>query len=224
MSAPRIRCIALLALAVLATLPAPRAMADPLAVCAVSNGQVAEYDILRGGNVIGRQTVRYAVSGPDMTVTIDVHAALRAVGIRVYNYDHHGEEKWHAGQMVALATRTDDDGTPRTVDATRDAAGSWHGTTGPAPGPAPLLATSLWNSLTVAQTRLLDRETGAIVAVRAAPAPDETLTLGGRAVPAHKFDLTGLVSGTVWYDRNGCWLQALFHTRVDGSLVQVRAR
>ncbi len=49
------------------------------------------------------------------------------------------------------------------------------------------------------------------------------LRLGTRSVPAQKFDLAGLVSGSVWYDANGCWVRALFHTRVDGSLVEVRA-
>ena len=50
------------------------------------------------------------------------------------------------------------------------------------------------------------------------------LKLGARQVQAHKFDMVGVVSGTVWYDASGCWLQALFHTRVDGSLIEVRAR
>ena len=215
-----------LALLTLAALPlqAPPALADPLAVCPVVNGQTAAYDLVRGGNVIGRQTVHYALNGPDLTVTIDVQASLSALGIRVYHYQHHGEEHWRDGQMVALDTQTDDDGTPRAVHAARDPAGTWRGVTGLTPGPAPLLSTSLWNSQTVVQTRLLDRETGAVVAVHGSPAGEETLTLGARQVPAHKFDLAGLVSGAVWYDRNGCWLQALFHTRVDGSQVEVRAR
>ena len=71
---------------------------------------------------------------------------------------------------------------------------------------------------------MLDRETGAVVPVRVTPAGDEVLKLGSRSVPSHKFDLTGIVSGSAWYDANGCWLRALFHTRVDGSLVEVRAR
>ncbi len=215
----------LLTLAALASAGAtPALAADPLPVCPVQNGQVAEYDLVRGGNVIGRQTVRYAVNGSDMTVTVDVQAALHALGISVYRYQHHGEERWHGGQMVALTTRTDDDGTPRHVDAVRDPQTGWRGTSGPPPGMAPLLATSLWNSRTVAQTRLLDRETGEVVPMHASPGVDETLTIGGHPVAARKFDLSGPVSGSAWYDRNGCWLQALFSTRVDGSRVEVRAR
>ena len=60
--------------------------------------------------------------------------------------------------------------------------------------------------------------------MHASAAGDEVLQLGSRSVPAHKFEIAGLVSGTVWYDANGCWVRALFHTRVDGSLVEVRAR
>jgi hypothetical protein len=199
------------------------AQGAPLPVCPIQSGQIVSYDIVRGGNVIGRQTVQYTVDGPDLTVDITVAAALHALGIRVYNYEHHGTEHWHDGQMVSLVTRTNDDGTPRQVNATRDATG-WKGTHGLPPGLAPLLSTSLWNSETVTQIRLLDRETGEVVAVRGTQAGDEVLKLGARQVTAHRFDLVGVVSGTVWYDAAGCWVQALFHTRVDGSQIEVRAR
>ncbi len=195
-----------------------------LPTCPVQSGETVSYDIVRGGNVIGRQTVQYTVNGTDMTVDITVAAALHALGIRVYNYEHHGTEHWHDGQMVSLTAHTNDDGTPRQVNATRDPVTGWQGTHGLAPGMAPLLATSLWNSQTVTQTRLLDRETGEVVAVHGTPAGDEVLKLGARQVTAHRFDLIGVVSGSVWYDASGCWVQALFHTRVDGSQIEVRAR
>ena len=200
------------------------AAAAGLPMCPVQNGQTASYDIIRGGNVIGHQTVHYTVAGPDMTVVIDVAASLHALGIRVYNYEHHGTERWHDGQMVGLVTKTDDNGTPRQVNATRDPATGWHGVTGQPAGMAPLLATSLWNSQTVTATRLLDRETGEVVPVHVTQAGDEALKLGSRQATAHKFDLAGVVSGTAWYDANGCWVQALFHTRVDGSLIEVREK
>ncbi len=203
---------------------APAASAAGLPACPVQNGQTASYDIVRGGNVIGSQTVHYTLAGTDLTVDITVNAAIRVMGVRVYNYTHRGTERWHDGQMVSLAAKTDDDGTPRQVNAMRDPVTGWHGISGPPPGTAPLLASSLWNSQTVAATRLLDRETGAIQAVRVTQAGDETLTLGTRSVSAHRYDLAGVVSGSAWYDSSGCWVQALFHTRVDGSLVEVRAR
>ena len=200
------------------------AYAVGLPACPVVSGETVSYDILRGGNVIGSQTVHYMLTGGDMTVDINVAAAIHVMGIRVYNYAHHGTEHWHDGQMVSLVAKTDDDGIARQVNALRDPATGWHGTTGPNPGMAPLLATSLWNNQTIAATRLLDRETGAIQPVRVSPAGDEVLRLGNRSVQAHRFDLAGLVSGSAWYDSSGCWVRALFHTRVDGSLVEVRAR
>ena len=204
----------------LTSLACPAAALPP---CPIQPGQVMAYDILRGGKVIGHQTVRFSAPLPDTTVEIDVNAALYALGVKVYNYSHHGMERWQAGRMVSLVAQTDDDGTPRHVDAASDPSGTWHGTTGPAPGPAPLLASSLWNNQTVSATRLLDRETGAIVPVRVTPLPDESISLGNRSIAAHRYDLAGIVSGSAWYDEHGCWVRALFHTRVDGSLVEVRA-
>lgn len=200
------------------------APAAALPVCPIVNGQTVTYDILRNETVIGRQTLRYGLAGPDLTVTIDVVAAISAMGIRVYNYAHHGEERWHDGQLVQLTTRTDDDGTPRRVDASRDPqTGLWRGITGPSPGPGPLLSSSLWNSQTVTQTRLIDRETGEVVFFRPGGAQGQTIALGARQVRATKYDLEGsVVKGDVWYDASGCWVQAVFHTKVDGSLIEVR--
>ena len=199
------------------------ALAAALPVCPVSNGQTVSYDIVRGGDVIGHQTVRYATAGTDLTVTIDVAAALHMMGIRVYRYQHHGEETWHDGQMVRLVTTTDDDGTPRHVDASRDPqTGTWRGVIGQ-PGPAPLLSTSFWNIQTVLQTRLLDRETGRIIAVHADAPATQTLPLGTRTISASKYDLAGPVKGSVWYDGSGCWVQAIYHTAVDGSVIEVHA-
>ncbi len=203
--------------------PYSHVSAAPLATCPVSNGQLASYDIVRSGNVIGHETLRFAISGPDTTVTVDVNAAVRMLGIRVYNYEHHSEERWRAGQLVAIVSRTNDDGTPRHVDASRNPDGTWRGTTGPQPGPAPLLPTSLWNIQTVNQTRLLDRETGEIVPVHTAPSGDDTLHAGTRDIAASKFTMSGLVTGNVWYDSRGCWVGARFNTRVDHSVIEVRA-
>ena len=198
--------------------------AAALPACPIQSGQTVSYDIVRGGNVIGQQTVHYTLSGTDLTVDISVAASLHMLGMRVYNYEHHGTEHWQNGQLVSLVTRTDDDGVARHVNATRDPVTGWHGVTGLPPGMAPLLPSSLWNGETVNATRLLDRETGEIVPVRVSPAGNEVVRLGVRQVAAHKFDLAGVVSGSAWYDNGGCWVRALFHTRVDGSLIEIRAR
>jgi len=211
---------------ILCCLPVAIALAaEPLPVCAVSNGLTTSYDIVRGGNVIGRQTIRFTAVGPDLTVVVDMAASLHLLGVRVYNYEHHGEERWRDGTLTSLVTHTDDNGTPRRVDAEFDPqAKAWRGTHGLNPGSAPLFPTSLWNSRTLTQSRLLDRETGDVVAVQVTPAGEEQLHLAGRDVPARKFELAGIVRGRVWYDRAGCWLRALFHTRVDGSVVDIRLR
>ena len=104
----------------------------------MQNGQTASYDIVRGGSVIGSQTVHYTQAGPDLTVDITVNAAIRVLGVRVYNYVHRGTEHWHDGQMVGLVAKTDDDGVPRQVNATRDPATGWHGVSGPSPGMVPV--------------------------------------------------------------------------------------
>ncbi len=208
--------------ALLALAPFSPCFAAPLAVCPVTNGQVVNYDIIRSGTVIGHETLKFALNGADMTVTVDANAGVRMLGIRVYRYEHHSEEHWHSGQLVGLVSRTDDDGTPRHVDASRDQNGVWTGISGLQPGPAPLLPTSLWNVQSVTQTRMLDRETGEVVPVHTAAGGQAPFRTGSRDVAASKFDMTGIVSGTTWYDSSGCWIAARFNTRVDHSVIEVR--
>ncbi len=219
------RLATLVAVPLLGSLLAGTAGAAPLPLCPVTDGMVASYDIVRGGSVIGRHTVQFARQGQDLTVTIAVNASLSALGIRVYRYEHTGREVWRDGKMVAMQTRTQDDGDKQQVDAVFDPArGTWSGTAATTPVSGGLMASSFWNSLTVRQTRFLDDESGKIVPVQVTPAGREALTLNGSQVSASKFDLVGTMSGSVWYDDNGCWVRALFHSPVDGSLVDVRSR
>jgi hypothetical protein len=216
-------CTALFALAALAV-PYKAHAAAPLPVCPVTNGKVLSYDIVRGGNVIGHETLRWAVSGPDTTVTMDTNASLHALGIRVYHYEHHGEEKWHDGQMVSLVSKTDDDGIPRHVAVSRDPSGAWRGIVGTQPGAIPLISSTLWNDQIVQQTRILNHETGEVVPVHATSAGQQAIKLPDREVTATQYELAGPVKGTVWYDTTGCLVQAKFHTKVDGSLIEMQAR
>ena len=203
----------------------PARAAGSLPVCRVVNGQVAVYDIVRGGRVIGQHILHFTLSGTDLTVEVDVAVTLRALGVTVYRYQHHAQERWRAGVMVSMVSRTDDDGTVQQVNASLNLAdGTWRGTGGAPPGAGPLMATSLWNSTTLSQTRLLDHETGQIVPVHASPLRPDTVTLGERQVPAFRSDLVGGTAGSVWYDENGCWVRAMFNSPVDGSLLEVRAK
>lgn len=211
-----------LVLAVAGTAPA---YAATLPMCPVTDGMTASYDIVRGGSVIGRHTVQFAKRGADLVVTIGVTAALYALGVRVYHYEHHGTELWRDGRMLQMDTRTVDDGDQHTVNARMDpASGIWTGLPAKVPVTGPLLASSLWNSETVRQTRFLDNETGAVNPLRVTPAGEEALTLAGKQVRASRFEMAGNTAGSVWYDGSGCWVRALFKSPLDGSMIDVRAR
>lgn len=196
-----------------------------LPACPAADGGTMAYDIVRGGNVIGRHTVQFSHRGADLVVNITVEANLFALGVRVYHYEHTGREVWRDGRMVGMETHTKDDGDTKQVQVTLDPVrNAWSGTAGPAAITGPLMASSFWNSQTTQQTRFIDDETGAVNPVKVTAAGQETLTVGGKPVPASKYDLVGTMSGSVWYDGNGCWVRALFKSPLDGSMVDVRAR
>ena len=211
-----------LALAGAAAAPGAARAAETLPVCPVKHGQTVTYDVIRGGSVIGSQKLHFTGTGDELAVDVEIGASIEMLSISVYKYHHRGREEWRHGELVSLEAETDDDGTPRHVSVHRDPkTGTWLGIAGPPPPAGPLVPASLWNAKMVSQTHLLDRETGEVVKLTVSHAADEMLHLGGRDIPAERFDMSGQVKGSVWYDRAGCWLRALFNTRVDGSQIEV---
>jgi hypothetical protein len=201
----------------------PADAAPSLPVCPVQDGTVTSYDIVRNGDVIGHHTIGFHLSGGELTVEIVVEASLFFLGIRVYHYEHKATEVWRAGQMVAMRTRTRDDGTAHNIDASLDTAtGRWTGLAGPLDVSGPLLASSLWNSGTVQEVRLVDHETGEVSPVHIVAGGQDGLMLNGRRIIARRYDMSGSTSGSVWYDDRGCWVRALFKSPVDGSQIDVR--
>ena len=87
----------------------------------------------------------------------------------------------------------------------------------------PLRPASLWNNAVVGDQVILDSADGDLMKVSITAAGEETITVRGREIRAHRYDMTGDFQRMLWYDRRNVLVQVVFDGR-DGSEIRYQLR
>ena len=163
------------------------------------------FNIVRKGSTLGTHVLNFATTGSRLTVKIEVSLVYKLLGITLYRYSHHCTEVWDGGQVVALDSRTDDNGKPCQMSARRGAGGLVVEATGLASytAPANALPATHWNQHEL-DGPWINTQNGKLLRPHVTPAGLETIpAAGGRSLSARRFDLSGAVQLAMWYDRLG---------------------
>ena len=190
---------------VLAMVPGVLAPAGAHAAQPVPATDRLGFDIMRKGSSLGSHVVDFATQGSRLAVQVEVKLIYKLLGITLYHYAHHCTEVWDSGQIVALDSRTDDNGTPCRLTARREAAGLVIEATGIQryTAPANALPATHWNQREL-DGPWINTQNGKLLRPHVAPAGAETIpAAGGRTLNARRFDLSGDVQMVMWYDRIG---------------------
>jgi len=168
-----------------------------------------DFQVLLDDKPIGRH--RFEVSGPAdaRRVTSDAAFAVKVLGLTVYRYRHHAEERWAGECLAALDASTDDDGKAAAVrferegeeeqvrvgDARRHVDGC-------------VVDYAYWNpALLQRQSKLLNPQTGRVDAVAVERAGAGTIPVGGKPVAATRWRLSGPEAPVdVWMSEQGEWV------------------
>ncbi|MEN3163570.1 DUF6134 family protein [Tistrella mobilis] len=204
-------------------LAAPAFAGRALAVAAPGTGELA-FDVFRGDAPMGRHVLRFTPEADGrLTVSVEIDLAVSFGPITVYRYTHRNTESWAGGRLVAIRTRTDDDGTAYAVDGRAEGDRFMvEGADGRVEAPADVIPTSYWHPETPARPRWLDTQRGRLLDVAVTdrggverPAPD------GGSIAARAYDVTGDLTMTLWYRAaEPRWLGVAF----DGRGREVRYR
>ncbi|WP_068079843.1 DUF6134 family protein [Novosphingobium rosa] len=165
------------------------------------------FDILRRGSKLGTHMLNFEPSGDGLTVRVAVELAFRIAGITLYRYRHSAVERWQGDRVVALDTRTDDNGARHEVTARRDNDALWvQGSKGPRyAAPADALPASHWNQREL-DGPWINTQDGALLRPQVAARGDETIpAAGGSSIRARRFALTGPVQLDMFYDERHQW-------------------
>ena len=173
------------------------------------------FRVMRKGSRIGTHALAFEPSGGSLTVRVAIDIAVTMGPITLYRYTQRAVEMWDRDGFASLDSRTDDDGTKKSVQARREAgriAVAAPGGNYAAPADAKPL--TFWNAGTLAGP-LIDIEDGALKRPTAA-APVAAATPGGGA--ARMVALRGGPDAEVWYADGIGWCGLRFAGR-DGSII-----
>jgi hypothetical protein len=188
----------------------------------VPEGGVLNYWVVRDGSPIGTHSVKFSGDDKNLTVDIATDVKVKVAFVTVYKFIHQGHEVWQDGQLVSLASKTDDDGTPHDLSITRKGDKYQAVDRGKKlEANANLLPASLWHPKTVesAHSALVNTLDGTKMAIDAVlKGEDEVKGLGGTVLAKH-YQLSGELERELWFDPSGILVKVRFKGK-DGSDIQ----
>ena len=168
-----------------------------LAAGAVAAPREWKFSVMLDGRPIGEHRFVLRDAPGDRTLHSDAEFAVKILGITAYRYRHHAVEQWQGDCLRSLTSTTDDDGKPSRVRADRDGG----------LGDVCTMSFAYWNPAMLAQTRLLNAQTGRIETVQVQAAGAGTLVVAGAPVAAMRYRIVGAAQPIdVWYAANGDWV------------------
>ena len=193
--------------------PAQAAPAPPVP----PSGQM-RFQILRNGSPIGEQLMTFTQDGDGLKVDIQADMVVTIAGIPVFRYRGHAVEQWRGDAFVGLQSQVNHNGTLLSVQASpipggfavqATKAGDYQYT-----GTPPMLPLTYWNRAML-QAMILNVETGRhYPAIVNSPGWNKLPDANGGTILAQRFDVTGKLHLSIWYDQQNQWSGLAFH--VDG--------
>ena len=189
------------------------AVADPIKAALPGMERIA-FEVFRDGDPLGHHKVTFRHDGDDLHVEVDIELEVSFGFITFFRYSHENREVWRDGRLVAIDTRTDDDGTEYWLRGRATDQGlQVEGSSGSFLAPVDIIPTSYWNPATIEQSRLLDTQKGRLIDLEIAPIGKEPVTVAGQPVDAKRFKVSGDLDLYLWYTPEGEWAKTQFDAR-----------
>lgn len=179
-----------------------------------------EFVVVRNDEAVGRHVIDFSRDGDTTSVKISTNVVVTMAFIPVYRFEHTGIETWKGNQLIALRSRTNDDGTHHELAV---AAEGDHlrvaGDGSQATAAAAILPASLWNAGIVSQSTLLNTLDGTQMPIAVVDRGEEIVQASGADVPAHHFTISGGINRDVWFDRANTLVRVAFAAKDGSSIV-----
>lgn len=216
------RCLGALSAVISAGVGMAFVAAGPLWAAISSNDDFA-FKVFRDGEPLGHHRVAFRRKAKDLHVEIDIQLEVKFAFLTVFRYHHTNHEVWRDGHLVAIETKTDNDGESYWLSGRATEAGfEVEGSGGSFVAPADVMPTSYWNPQTVNKSRLLDTQRGRLIDVDIVPAGSEIVVVEGRPANTQRYRMTGDLELDLWYAADGEWAKISFEAR-GAEVVYARA-
>jgi hypothetical protein len=205
-----------------AFLYAPRLLAQSAksSLLGTPPGKSLGFDVLRKGSKIGEHLLTFDGQGGNLKVQVDVELKVGVGPIVLFRYKHHASEVWMNGQLAALDTETNDDGTHHKVTGRYSPEGfKVEGSkTKPYIAPVDALPATHWNRKQL-DGPWINTQDGRLLRPKITLMGDEKIPVAsGGEIPAQHFSLTGDAILETYYDAASNWVGLNFKAG-DGSVI-----
>ena len=158
---------------------------------------------------IGQHVITYSCQGDDLLVETEIAGEVTLLSLPVYRLAGTYREVWRGDRLLSFESEIDDNG--ETFEVSARAEGDKmliDRRRGLIEAPATIVSDHPWNFAVLDRTLLFDARRGKLRHVEVEPLGEETLTIGGREVPARKYQITGDLERLLWYGEDGAWLRS----------------
>jgi hypothetical protein len=181
--------------------------------------ETMRFAIMRNGEQIGTHAIEISRAGPEINVRITTDLAVKVLFVTAYRLQHSATERWVNGQLVAFNSTTDNNGVRHKVNASRSGSGLEVEADGKTSRvDQNVLPASFWNPDLMRRQAALDPQDGQVDPISVTDDGMEDLSLGGRALKAHHYEMKGRYSHDIWYDERGRLVQVKL-VGSDGSVI-----
>jgi Family of unknown function (DUF6134) len=198
------------------------AFADTLPV---PPGGTMAFKVLRNGSPIGEHRLVFTRDGDDLSIAIHVALRVTIAAIPVFYYALQATERWFGGVFQSLDSQINDNGNHLEVHAQKTALGyDVVGTHVPRyTCPPNTLPLTYWNRAMLYGTILNIQTAHSYPATVHSPGWNKLPTTDGGFVIAQRFDVTGKLRLSVWYDQIDQWSGLAFHLHGYESYEKITA-
>jgi Family of unknown function (DUF6134) len=189
---------------------------------AVSDDRSLVFDLLRKGKKIGSHKISFTQNKDLLTVDIEIDIKGKILFLP-FTYVHRNREVWRGSVLQSLDSKTLLNNKPDMLSVRARSGGydvNYDGQISRVEGD--IKTTSYWHPATAVQTRLLNSQTGKVIALSlSAPTNMVAPTALGRGIPAREIRMTDKkkFNVNVAYDPRNCLVGLSFKQPFDGNLI-----
>jgi hypothetical protein len=197
------------------------ATALPAQAAMVPAGGELDFTVLRDGADVGSHRIDFHRNGDQLEVDIKTRIAVKLAFITVFRFEHDGHEVWQDNKLVAMQTKTHDDGDDHTLVATANGDGELDivGDGQERTAKGSVIPASLWNHTFLESRELLNSLVGTDLNIDVAYKGEEQVKVNGAEVTAKHYSMTGEFERELWYDKDRVLVKIAFKAE-DGSDIQ----
>ena len=183
----------------------------------IPSGNEIHFRIYRNGSAVGDHYVRFKQSGDDLTISIAITGQVGFAGIPIFSYSVNATEIWRDGVFHQLDSAVNYNGQALEVQARQIADGyTVQGTHMPLyTAPPNLMPLTYWNKAMLNGTILNIQTAHSYPAIVSSPGWNALPTANAGTLTARRFDVTGKLHLSVWYDQNNAWSGLAFQRDGD---------